>query len=120
MPVYRFTDTFTIDYLIVADNEDDALLLAHDTDHDLTQLEYADTECNGIATLHEYEARTIASEWHGGQGSALYAFTSSGHVDPDWIRRELRGCITDDPQEYARLTALAAYLDEHHPEPTDD
>lgn len=29
----------------------------------------------------ESEARAIAADWHGGQGSALYAFSSSGHVD---------------------------------------
>lgn len=39
----------------------------------------------------EQEARRIASEWHGGQASALYAFASSGAILPtllDEINRE--------------------------------
>ena len=33
-------------------------------------------------------ARQIASEWHGGQTSALYSFSSSGNIDdfPGWDR----------------------------------
>lgn len=31
--------------------------------------------------ITESEARAIAADWHSGQGSALYAFSSSGHVD---------------------------------------
>lgn len=31
--------------------------------------------------ITESEARSIAADWHSGQGSALYAFSSSGHVD---------------------------------------
>lgn len=31
--------------------------------------------------ITESEARAIAADWHGGQASALYAFSSSGHVD---------------------------------------
>lgn len=44
-------------------------------------------------------ARIIASHWHGGQGSALYAFTSSGHLDID-------GCLSE-LAEVAGESALA-------------
>lgn len=33
--------------------------------------------------LTEQQAREIASEWHGGQSSYLYAFASSGSIDHD-------------------------------------
>lgn len=35
--------------------------------------------------------RTIAGWWHGGQGSALYAYTSSGYVGTD-LAREIAEC----------------------------
>ncbi len=31
--------------------------------------------------ISDTEARKIASEWHGGQGTALYAFSSTGAID---------------------------------------
>lgn len=31
--------------------------------------------------ITDLEARKIASEWHGGGGTALYAFTSTGAID---------------------------------------
>jgi hypothetical protein len=31
--------------------------------------------------ISDLEARKIASEWHGGGGTALYAFTSTGAID---------------------------------------
>lgn len=31
--------------------------------------------------ITESEARAIAADWHSGQASALYAFSSSGHID---------------------------------------
>lgn len=33
--------------------------------------------------ISEEHARKIASEWHGGQASALYAFSSSGYFNED-------------------------------------
>lgn len=33
--------------------------------------------------IHHVDARDIASQWHGGQASALYALSSTGHVDRD-------------------------------------
>jgi len=37
--------------------------------------------------LTESEARLIASEWHGGQASALYAFASSGYPTTHYTPR---------------------------------
>jgi nucleotide-binding universal stress UspA family protein len=39
--------------------------------------------------LAELPARMLAGYWHEGQWSALYAFTSSGHVDGPGMRHEL-------------------------------
>jgi hypothetical protein len=38
-------------------------------------------------------ARAIASAWHGGQGSAFYAFASSGHFDREALQHELSSNI---------------------------
>lgn len=38
--------------------------------------------------LDHSSARLVASQWHDGQGSALYAFSSSGHVDRGALERE--------------------------------
>jgi hypothetical protein len=38
-------------------------------------------------------ARAIAGLWHGGQGSAFYAFSSSGHYDRDALLAELSDVI---------------------------
>lgn len=35
--------------------------------------------------------REIASEWHGGQASPLYAYSCTGHIDP-YLQREIRWC----------------------------
>lgn len=47
---------------------------------------------NEYGTLTETGARTIASNWHGGQASPLYAFASSGAIVPGIIR-EIRNNI---------------------------
>jgi hypothetical protein len=43
-------------------------------------------------TLFEKDARQIASEWHGGQSSGLYAFASTGYVSED-ARLEAIDCL---------------------------
>jgi hypothetical protein len=54
-------------------------------------------------------ARMLASEWHSGQMSALYAFSSSGHVDSstelelERVERELEHRY-NDPAYSARLS----------------
>lgn len=67
--------------------------------------------------MDETCAREIASWWHGGQSSALYAFCSTGHRS-DTLDREVRECqaivrahighYTQD--DIRQLNALAEYL----------
>lgn len=82
--------------------------------------------------ITDLEARKIASEWHGGQASALYAFASTGAINaarPDHdIYTEVRACIegckptirdTEQPiderratfREFNKLQQLEVYLD---------
>lgn len=50
--------------------------------------------------------QTIASEWHGGQTSALYIYASTGTVTPR-LRREIVECFTQAKQkELAELKRL--------------
>ncbi len=58
------------------------------------------------------QARRIASEWHGGMGSALYSFASSGSVDLEWIMLEIRCELLNIEDETLRreLLALAKYV----------
>ena len=58
--------------------------------------------------LGEAEARVVASWWHGGKGSDLHAFASSGYVDKWGLVRELRVCTPDAEGSHA---ALVAYVD---------
>lgn len=64
-------------------------------------------------------ARTVASWWHGGQGSAFYAFSSSGHYDRDDLLRELSRTIeqsyrsTDDDGRL-QLDMLGTYFLNRH------
>lgn len=81
--------------------------------------------------ITETEARHIASEWHGGQGSPFYAFSSSGHVDRVGMERETAECLRlltgsgqysdeDIATESERLTTLREYVAAHHPYDEDD
>lgn len=65
------------------------------------------------------EARYIASLWHPGQWSALYAFASSGHCDRDGLTIEINRIYRDaeedarlalSPDDRDELDALAAYV----------
>jgi hypothetical protein len=61
-------------------------------------------------------ARMIASQWHGGQFSALYALASSGAIEAVDVSRELQGvqAVTQRPASHtAELNALAAYVRHH-------
>lgn len=50
--------------------------------------------------------QTIAAEWHNGQTSALYAYASTGTVQPG-LQREIRGCIpAAKAKELAELLRL--------------
>ena len=44
--------------------------------------------------MDETRAREIASWWHGGQSSALYAFCSTGHRS-DFLAGEVRQCLAE-------------------------
>lgn len=80
------------------------------------------------------DARILASEWHSGQSSALYAFSSSGHIDTstetelERVERDLRERPhlwpdMDIPAELERvadaLTAVRAVLAEN-PDTSED
>ena len=77
--------------------------------------------------ITDAQARKIASDWHGGGGSALYALASTGAIntaraDHD-ITAELGDCfadIADNPKRYQEsdgidLHALATYVRKHRP-----
>ncbi len=60
------------------------------------------------------EARRIASEWHGGQSTALYEFTSSGKIASysrllSEIERDLSGTI-DDAEAAVELRELQQWV----------
>lgn len=59
--------------------------------------------------ITESDARLIASQWHGGQNTALYAFASSGTILP-----ELLDEITCElPADKKECEALFFYVKEH-------
>jgi hypothetical protein len=66
------------------------------------------------AGLSALQAKVIANAWHGGQSSALYAFTSTGAILPtadDEIAAQLHH--TTNAQNRAELEALAFYVRDH-------
>ena len=68
-------------------------------------------------------ARQIASEWHGGQFTALYSLSSTDHLDRFWLFREIKECL-DYPRiskgNARSLIALQRYVDKYAPEDVDD
>lgn len=46
--------------------------------------------------ITDTEARKIASEWHGGGGTALYAFSSTGAIDTARANHDIRQEILND------------------------
>lgn len=44
--------------------------------------------------ISESKARDIASQWHGGQTSSLYAFSSSGTID-EGLESEIEFCMNN-------------------------
>jgi hypothetical protein len=59
------------------------------------------------------QARRIASEWHDGQGSALYSFVSTGAIALDALDGEIVANLDrqlDDSTEQRELDALLAYV----------
>lgn len=57
------------------------------------------------------DPRAVAADWHGGQGSALYAFASTGTVVPG-ITSEIDRCMRDATAgQRDDLIALRAHVD---------
>ena len=61
-----------------------------------------------MTSIELSEARSIASDWHSGQWSALYAFASSGHIRSDLdieVEKIIRECEqrVADPEYASRL-----------------
>ena len=75
--------------------------------------------------ITDQEAQRIASEWHGGAGSALYQFTSTGAIadsehEPIDLLGELQGCETaayTTTREREEIADLIAYVKMHGPRP---
>lgn len=70
-----------------------------------------------VRPISETEAREIASQWHSGQWSALYAFSSSGKVSTDAIdetRDQLKQVQTEGNTEndIQELKSLLGYLNQ--------
>jgi len=73
------------------------------------------------------DARRIAVDWHSGQASPLYAFSSSGHVSTD-LAAEVRQCVAETkvhPAHYTdtdrrELRELLQYVASVEPEPDDE
>jgi hypothetical protein len=68
-------------------------------------------------TITEKTARRIASEWHGGQTSLLYAFASSGAI-VSGIRSEIAQCLAwckDHNALTYELELLRAYVNVNSP-----
>jgi hypothetical protein len=64
--------------------------------------------------LSHAQARRIASEWHGGSHSPLYAFVSTGRITDNTLD-EAAGLLEDghSRQDHIDLRALQHYLDAH-------
>lgn len=91
------------------------------------QSEQGQCETTTTATpeLSETDARQIASEWHSGQGSALYSLASTGHIDHG-AEREIERAMADarsvassleqgETDDTRALSALLAYVQAHDP-----
>lgn len=63
--------------------------------------------------IDDITARVIASRWHGGQGSLLYTFESTGEIDLEGVTQELLLDFRDEARtfmEREELDYLAQYL----------
>ena len=85
------------------------------TDDELISEAVVRAELNDT-TIGDATARTIASQWHGGQASELYSFASTGRVS-EGVRDEARAAlrqavasVKENEDQAAHLLALAKYL----------
>ncbi len=63
--------------------------------------------------ITDLTARRLASNWHDGQFSALYALLSTGAIDHDAAEKELNNAIyinSNEPDNVAELVALRHYV----------
>lgn len=66
---------------------------------------------NAGAEITEEIARAICGQWHDGQTSAMYAFSSSGHYDREGLLVELSNCYNDPANIHdLPLNMLGTYL----------
>jgi hypothetical protein len=76
--------------------------------------------------LDEMSARRLASEWHGGQSSPLYAFASSGTITDGLIREidetleQVARTGSDDGSQRAELERLKNWVRDHDEDETAD
>lgn len=56
--------------------------------------------------INDGQARVIASDWHGGQGSSMYSLTSCGAID-DRLHDEIEQAIREASIGQRRLSLLA-------------
>lgn len=76
--------------------------------------------------MNTTEARQLAGEWHGGQTSALYSFSSTGVIHFDYwdYSREIKQCLRelgyDQRAEEGQLLALLLWFNEHCPRDEDE
>ena len=57
--------------------------------------------------ITDTEARKIASEWHGGGGSALYAFSSTGAIDTAREDHSIMDEIGENIRDQSNVVAMA-------------
>lgn len=69
--------------------------------------------------LSDVEAQRIASSWHGGGGTALYQFASSGAIAGSLIEEIDHTFNTTDPStvDFTALDDLREYAEHHGPRP---
>jgi len=60
-------------------------------------------------TITTLDARRIASEWHDGQASALYAFGSSGTIISGFLGEVRRACAMAETQKQMGQLDAEAY-----------
>ncbi len=81
----------------------------------------ADIVRQAVADFHDHgrisngQARVIASQWHGGQASALYSLTSCGAINVTKLTREIEANLhrRNDQSMIGELAALLGYVHHH-------
>jgi hypothetical protein len=61
--------------------------------------------------ITDLEARKIASDWHGGQGTALYALSSTGAIDSAHYSHDVSAEIKANIAMVSRCRSTQGYRD---------